>query len=344
MAKPARPTIADLAELSGVSVATVDRVLNGRAPVKGDTARKVLAAAEALDFHATALLRRRLDAPPAEKTLAFLLQKGSHSFYHALGHALTQATRAATAIRGRPLVHFLDDLGPAAVQRRLEDFGQKADALAIVAADHPKLSGIIERLHGRGVPVFALLSDLTAPARAGFVGIDHRKAGRTAAWAVTRLARRPGPIGVFVGSHRYLGHELSETSFRSYVREHAPAMPLLETRAIFEDIHFAHEATLELLRLAPDLAGLYVAGGGIEGVIEALGDVPAPRRPILACNELTPETRAALLDNVVDLVIATPVDQFARWTIDSMVAALQGSAPPARPTFLPFDIHIAENV
>ena len=83
----ARPTIADVAGLSGVSVATVDRVLNGRAPVKGDTARKVLAAAETLDVHATALLRKRLEAPPAEKTLAFLLQKGSHSFYHALGQA-----------------------------------------------------------------------------------------------------------------------------------------------------------------------------------------------------------------------------------------------------------------
>ena len=37
-----RPTIRDLAEAAGVSVATVDRVLNGRHPVREETARQIL--------------------------------------------------------------------------------------------------------------------------------------------------------------------------------------------------------------------------------------------------------------------------------------------------------------
>jgi len=37
-----RPTIADLAEAAGVSVATVDRVLNARHPVREATAERVL--------------------------------------------------------------------------------------------------------------------------------------------------------------------------------------------------------------------------------------------------------------------------------------------------------------
>ncbi len=36
-----RPTITDLARISGVSVATVDRVLNSRLPVREETARRV---------------------------------------------------------------------------------------------------------------------------------------------------------------------------------------------------------------------------------------------------------------------------------------------------------------
>ena len=43
-----RPTVSDVAKKAGVSVATVDRVLNRRAPVKGETARRVLDAAQAL--------------------------------------------------------------------------------------------------------------------------------------------------------------------------------------------------------------------------------------------------------------------------------------------------------
>ena len=40
-----RPTIADLADAAGVSIATVDRVLNRRHPVKETTALRVFEAA-----------------------------------------------------------------------------------------------------------------------------------------------------------------------------------------------------------------------------------------------------------------------------------------------------------
>jgi hypothetical protein len=58
-----RPTIQDLAVSAGVSVATVDRVLNKRHPVKEGTARRVLEAAERIGFYATGLLRQRLGKP-----------------------------------------------------------------------------------------------------------------------------------------------------------------------------------------------------------------------------------------------------------------------------------------
>ena len=48
-----RPTIQDLAENAGVSVATVDRVLNRRLPVRESTALRVVSAAEAIGYHAT---------------------------------------------------------------------------------------------------------------------------------------------------------------------------------------------------------------------------------------------------------------------------------------------------
>ena len=55
-----RPTIADLAQASGVSVATVDRVLNRRLPVREATAMRVVAAAGQIGYHATGLLKQRL--------------------------------------------------------------------------------------------------------------------------------------------------------------------------------------------------------------------------------------------------------------------------------------------
>ena len=42
--------VADIARAAGVSTATVDRVLNGRAGVRAATAQRVLKAAAALDY------------------------------------------------------------------------------------------------------------------------------------------------------------------------------------------------------------------------------------------------------------------------------------------------------
>lgn len=346
-----RPTVRDVAARAGVSVATVDRVVNRRAPVKEVTARRVLDAAQAIGFHASALVQRRIEERRQERTLGFLLQRQSEAFYQHLGSAVARATREAAAIRGRPIVEHLEDLTPTRVAERLRRLAEKSDAIAIVAADHPKITEAVEAARDRDVPVFALLSDISAPARTGFLGIDHRKAGRTAGWAVARLAERsgrpnrPAKVGILIGMHRYLGHELCEISFRSYVREHAPEIQVLDALMSLEHAHFAHETTLDLLRREPDLVGLYVAGGGMEGVIGALREHGRYEKLVVVCNELIPETRAALLDGIVDLVIATPIELLADRAVDAMVAAIEGRATdiPTQ-TQLPFDLFVSENI
>ena len=55
-----RPTIADVALRAGVSVATVDRALNGRHHVREETLRRVYDASCSLGFHAAGILKKRL--------------------------------------------------------------------------------------------------------------------------------------------------------------------------------------------------------------------------------------------------------------------------------------------
>ena len=63
---------------------------------------------------------------------------------------------------------------------------------------------------------------------------------------------------------------MNESGFRSYFREYAPEFTLLEPLSTFESSAVAQEMTEKLLRDHPDLAGLYVAGGGITGALAAL--------------------------------------------------------------------------
>ena len=164
----------------------------------------------------------------------------------------------------------------------------------------------------RGVPVFALISDLSAPALAGYVGLDNWKVGRTAAWAISQFVQAPGQVGIFVGSHRYRCQEACEMSFRSYFREHATDFQLLEPRTSLEEARYVYESTLDLLQREPDLVGLFVAGGGIEGVIRALREECASERMFTVGLDLTAETRSGLIDGVLKLVLSHPMQTSGR--------------------------------
>ncbi|MFM2346735.1 MAG: hypothetical protein RL654_1488 [Pseudomonadota bacterium] len=338
----AAPTMNDVAHEAGVGVATVDRVINRRAPVREDTAQRVLAAAERLGFHRTALIRRRLAEPAARRRLGFLLQDRAIGFYRELGRELEGAARASQA---EARVVHLADLSPERVAEALLELAQGCDAVALVAAEHPRIAAAITTASARGTPVFALISDLPSPELAGHVGIDHRKVGRTAAWAVARLCRQPGPIGLILGSHRYLCQEQCEASFRAWLRENAPDFRILETLVSLESVALAEQATLELLHRHPDLVGVYVAGGGIEGVLRGLAGQQRPPGLQTVCHDLTDITRQALLDGHATLVLSHPRDWIALRLVQDMHDALAADAPRGKvQSLLPFTTHSVADV
>lgn len=340
-----RPTISDLAAQAGVSVATVDRVLNGRHPVREETANRVLQAANAIGFHAAALIEQRLRPALAQYRLGFILQKPGQYFYREFAREIGVAASAVAGCRIVPVIDHATSQAPLDLAAKLTDMARKVDAVAMVAPDHPTLAAAVEAVRGKGVPVYSLLSDFATGVRDGYFGVSNRKVGRTAAWIIAKTAKAPGKVALFVGSHRFQGHELREIGFRSYFREHAPEFQVLDTMVNLETRQIAHEATIDLLHRHADLAGLYVAGGGMEGAILALREEGRSGHPIAVVNEITPDTRSALTDGVVAMAIATPLPELCREVVGAMVRRLSGEGAEAPgETFLPFDIYLPENI
>ena len=340
-----RPTIASVADTAGVSVATVDRVLNGRLPVREETARRVYEAAAGVGYHAAGLIRQRMRQDLTEYRLGFLLRKPEDFFYRELAREIAGAVERSPRMRGVATIEFSTSLVPADIVERLRRLGARTRSVALVGPDHPTLTVAVEELKAKGVPVFSLLSDLAPGLREGYVGVDNRKAGRTAAWMIAKCAKRRGKVAVFVGSHRFHGHELREIGFRTYFREHAPDFTVLETLVNLETPQITHEAIASLLARHPDLVGCYVAGGGMEGAISALREAGGGDGLVAVCNEITPETRAALADSVLTMVIATPLAALASELVDLMINAIEAdSASVPGQTFVPFDIFLPENL
>ncbi|MCV0425056.1 MAG: LacI family DNA-binding transcriptional regulator [Roseibium sp.] len=337
-------TLQDIARKADVGIATVDRVLNGRAPVTKATADRVLSAARELGYHGQGAMQRRVEQLVPHRRLGFILQKKNKWFYQALADGVVRSAPDLKKIRATAEIRFVESLSPDDLAEALLAMADKADAIAFVSIDHPKVHAAIQQCKKRAVPVFSLLSPLSSPDLAGYIGIDGRKAGRTAGWAMARFSKQVGEIGILVGSHRYLGHEALEAGFRSALREYAPDVGLRDSLVYLDDAAVAYEATLELLAAAPDLKGLYHCGGGVRGVLKALRETKRNEEVFYICHEKSPHVDEGLLDGSVDLSIANPVESTVARSLAVMERVLSGKPAGFLNEIIDFQLITPENV
>lgn len=340
-----RPTIRDLANAADVSVATVNRVLAGADGIRAPTREKVRAAAESIGFYGLGAIQSRNAAMRQKFRFGVLLLQPHRPFYQLLATALREAAAIAHDADIELRIEHLTDLSPQNTAERALALAQDCQAICMTCAVHPFVTLAIETIQANGVPVFAIVSQLSATGQVHYIGLDNWKVGRTAAWAFEHICKAPGKIGILLGNHRYRNQDMNESGFRSYFREYAPDFTLLEPLATFESAAVAQEMTEGLLRDHPNLCGLYVSGGGVSGALAALRANGVAGKITVVGYDLMDTTRAALLDGALTLVIAHPLRRMGEEAISGMIRACTQRTETANYTsILPFEIYTRENI
>lgn len=338
-------TLVDVAKAAGVSVATVDRVLNGRAQVSNKRAQLVYEAARALQYHGLPILRARAPQPSRRFRLGVALRRRHNAFYQAIEAEIRLAAARCYGYDVELSFHYQSDNSPEEALALVKEMGRSCQAIALMAPESSALSEAILELRQRNVFTFSLLSDFAVDFRQAYIGLNNRQAGRSAAWGIAHTARRPGDVALIVGTYSYTAHEMRELGFRSYMRERQPNFSIVETATTAESVDAVRHAAGQILDRCPNLVGIYVVSGGFEGALEALVSRGKARQIALVANEITPASRQGLQDGSLAMVIGTPVRQLARQLIEEAVSAIEtNGAELSRPDPLPIDLIIAENL
>lgn len=335
-----RITIEDLAREAGVSRATVNRALSGRANVKKQTVEHIYQVADRIGFYGLGAIRSRMRQGQLSLRFGFLLQQQRMPFHAELADAVARASDAWQDEHIAPVVEHMDRLDPDLVAERVHALGEQCDAVAIATADHQLVNQAVEELAAKEKPVFAVISDITTSAKAGYVGIDNRQLGRVAGWYATRLVK-PGPeIALLVGTHRHLCQEQREMGFRSFLREHE--IEVSRTLTTFETDRGAYEATLDLLKSRPELGALFVIGGGLRGCLKALNESADGRGLVTIGCESGAGTQKSFLNGHLTVALVHPLEAIAEALVANMVESVRAPLNGKLDSVVPFLTEVSE--
>ena len=338
-----RTTLHDVARTAGVSLATVDRVLNRRPGVHADTVERVQAAVDLLKYRPDRIAARL--ARGRDHHFRFVLPVGENAFMQMLEREVRAAADRFAEERVQIAITHVDVFDGNVLASALEGLGGKVDGVAVVALDHPRVREAIDELTAAGIPVVTLVSDVPRANRAHYVGIDNSAEGRTAATLLGRfLAGRSGKVGLIAGSVALRDHIERQLGFEQVMSRDFARFQVLPVREGRDDDARAEALCTELLRENPDLVGIYNIGAGTAGVVAALEAAGRAADTVLVAHDLTAFNRKHLIRGTIDAIINQDAGHEARSATRLLLAEREGSPFHPGQERIRIDIFLRENL
>jgi LacI family transcriptional regulator len=311
--------IREIAAQSGLSAATVDRVLHQRGGVRESTIREVRQAIADLD-------RQQAQVRLGGRTFMIdVVVQAPPRFSAAIKTALEAELPALRPAVIRSRFRFLDSPSVGDLVAVLEKVGRtKSHGVILKAPDAPEIVDAVSRL---GVPVVTLVTDLPTSRRVAYVGIDNRAAGATAAYLVERwLADRAGDVLMVRGHGSFRGEDEREAGFRDEMRARVPGRRLLDVVDAEDRADAVYLATQRALAADPAIRAvysLYAGAGGNAAVIAAFG---SRRYDVFVAHDLDRENSALLRAGRLSAVLHHDLRQDMRHACQAVMQA-QGALP-----------------
>jgi LacI family transcriptional regulator len=321
---PGRPTTRDLARAAGVSLATVDRVLNGRDGVREATVKRVHAAISELGFvrniAAANLAKRR------SYRFLFVLPQTGDQFLAEVSRHIRDGAAAFAADRVEVEIRRVDANDPHRLAVEVGALaGERWDGVTIMAPRSPQLRHAMAKLAEHGVNV---LPFVTGQDDGGdFVGIDNRAAGATAGLLMGRFAGgAPGQVLVLTETIAAQESIDRRRGFDEMLEARFPALTALPSLESYGSAERTRTVLGNALSRQRGLRGLYILASEARLALEALRRLPAPPGLVTIAHERTEASIAALLDGTADAIITQDPGHLARSALRRLKAHCDGHA------------------
>lgn len=295
-----RHRVADIAAQSGLSRATVDRVLHGRPGVRPETVAQVERAVAELD-------RQRSQVHLSGRTLLLdLVMQAPDRFASASQAALEAQLPSFQPAVVRVRSHLREESDAAAAADLLARVAEhRSDGVILKAPDHPLVAEAVGALADAGIPVVTYVTDLPDSRRVAYAGADNAAAGATAAYLVhswTGPSGSSGAVLMTLSSAWFRGEDQRAAGFLDTLARLAPHRRVLEVGETDGLDGSMLAAVHDVLAAEPTVDAVYSVGGGNVATLaafDALGRHPT----VFVAHDLDGDNRALLRSQRISAVL-----------------------------------------
>jgi len=300
-------TIKEIAHQAGLSVATVDRAQHGRDHVRALTKERVRAAEEELERqHAASHL------PKTRVTLDIVMQ-APQRFSVAVRQAFEAELPLMRPATFRARFHLAEVMAERDVVALLRAIARRGtQGIVLKAPATPGIEACLADLASRKTPVVTYVTDVAAPLRLAYVGMQNTRAGATAAYLLSRMAPHgPSRVLITLSSREFEGEDARRMGFSSYLSQNAAHLAMTTVSEGFGVNRATGVLVQQALEGHPDIRCVYSIGGGNKAILDAFA---AARRNIdvFAAHDLDRTNTALLKSGQVSFVIHHSIRQDAR--------------------------------
>ncbi len=305
----------EIALQSGLSLATVDRALHGRAHVARATALKIEAAILELE-------RQYADARIGGRRLVIdVVMETPQRFSNAVRAAFEAelpGMRPASLSARFHVAETMEERDLLAILKRIRRRGSHGVVLKVPST--PAITDMAIELMASGIPVVTLVTDLPAPARRGYVGMDNRVAGATAAYMLARMAGpATGKVLLTLSSARFSGEEERHRGFCDTLQKDAPHLGITTISEGFGVDRTTERLVKAALAADDKIRAVYSIGGGNRAILKAFAE-DRRRIDVFAGHDLDADNRSLLAQGLLTFVIHHDLRQDARSACQMVMA------------------------
>lgn len=299
-----RPTLKEIAAHSGVSMATVDRVLSNRAKVSPHTRERVMRSIEALTGGAVSVSGASGAEPRRTKQLSFaLVMEGGSAFIRSVERKLESVRKRYEAL-GITLTSYVPPrYSVSAFKKLLHSAADKHQGLIVVSRENSEISASINALVTAGTPVVCLTTDLSDTLRLGYSGMNNTGAGRVAGRLMGKFTGdQPGDVILIVSAPYHCQYE-RELGFRRILRENFPNLRIRESVDNHDSDADSYDGLMRLFNSGVKPLGIYNVTGGTAGVVRALDEKGWTDECFYIAHELDDVSHPLLAEGKINVVM-----------------------------------------